>query len=89
VDVVDVTGAGDAFSAAVCWSLYQGGEDLTLACRRGLKAAAMTLESHDTVSPMLAADVLDEIQDFGPTPVPPRPSAIYSDFEPPLFPHKD
>ncbi|MEO5934795.1 MAG: carbohydrate kinase, partial [Duganella sp.] len=70
VDVVDVTGAGDAFSAAVCWSLYQGSGDLTLACRRGLKAAAMTLESHDTVSPMLAADVLDEIQDFNSTPIP-------------------
>jgi pseudouridine kinase len=64
VEVVDVTGAGDAFSAAVCWSLYQGSDDLTLACRRGLKVAAMTLESPDTVSPMLAADVLDEIHDF-------------------------
>ena len=64
VEVVDVTGAGDAFSAAVCWSLYQGSQDLTLACRRGLKVAAMTLESPDTVSPMLAADVLDEIHDF-------------------------
>src|SRR5471030_2495586 len=64
VDVVDVTGAGDAFAAAVCWSLYQGSDDLTLACRRGLKVAAMTLESPDTVSPMLAADVLDEIHNF-------------------------
>jgi len=88
VDVVDVTGAGDAFSAAVCWSLYQGSQDLTLACRRGLKVAAMTLESHETVSPMLAADVLDEIQDFYPTPILPVPP-IYSSFEPPLFPHKD
>lgn len=64
VEVVDVTGAGDAFSAAVCWSLYQGCQDLTLACRRGLKVAAMTLESPDTVSPLLAADVLDEISEF-------------------------
>jgi pseudouridine kinase len=74
VDVVDVTGAGDAFSAAVCWSLYQGSDDLTLACRRGLKVAAMTLETPDTVSPMLAADVLDEIHDF--------------DLSAPLFPSK-
>ncbi|USX13463.1 winged helix-turn-helix transcriptional regulator [Oxalobacteraceae bacterium OTU3CAMAD1] len=88
VDVVDVTGAGDAFSAAVCWSLYQGSQDLTLACRRGLKVAAMTLESHDTVSPMLAADILDEIQDFYPTPTSPIPPML-SSFEPPLFPHKD
>ncbi|SEN58536.1 pseudouridine kinase [Duganella sp. CF517] len=91
VDVVDVTGAGDAFSAAVCWSLYQGSQDLTLACRRGLKVAAMTLESHETVSPMLASDILDEIQDFYPTPIPPMPPLppTYSSFEPPLFPHKD
>nr|WP_229262141.1 carbohydrate kinase [Duganella guangzhouensis] len=74
VDVVDVTGAGDAFSAAVCWSLYQGSGDLTLACRRGLKVAAMTLESPETVSPVLAADVLDEIHDF--------------DLSAPLFPSK-
>ena len=69
VDVVDVTGAGDAFSAAVCWSLYQGSQDLTLACRRGLKVAAMTLESPDTVSPLLAADVLDEINEFDGAPL--------------------
>jgi pseudouridine kinase len=88
VDVVDVTGAGDAFSAAVCWSLYQGSQDLTLACRRGLKVAAMTLECHETVSPMLAADVLDEIQDFYPTPILPIPP-MPSSFEPPLFPPTD
>lgn len=62
--VMDVTGAGDAFSAAVCWSLYQGNDDLTLACRRGLKAATLTLESHETVSPLLSAAALDEIHDF-------------------------
>jgi pseudouridine kinase len=28
-DMVDVTGAGDAFAAAVCWSLLQDGDDLT------------------------------------------------------------
>lgn len=64
VDVIDVTGAGDAFSAGVCWSLYQGNGDLSLACRRGLKVAAMTLESPDSVSPLLAADILDEINEF-------------------------
>nr|WP_175001020.1 carbohydrate kinase family protein [Duganella vulcania] len=78
VEVVDVTGAGDAFSAAVCWSLYQGSQDLTLACRRGLKVAAMTLESQETVSPMLAADVLDEIHDFD----------LSAEYNPPLFPNK-
>ncbi|UGQ47255.1 carbohydrate kinase family protein [Massilia endophytica] len=53
VDVVDVTGAGDAFSAAVCWTLAQGGADLTLACERGLHAASLTLQSRQTVSPAL------------------------------------
>ena len=53
-----------AFAAAVCWSLYQSSDDLRLACRRGLKLAAMTLESDATVSPLLAPDVLDEIHNF-------------------------
>jgi pseudouridine kinase len=55
--VVDVTGAGDAFSAAVCWSLAQGDNDLTDACQRGLQAAALTLQSHHTVSPALTASL--------------------------------
>jgi len=56
--VVDVTGAGDAFSAAVCWSLVQEAGDLHLACERGLLAAALTLESPHTVSPALSAEKL-------------------------------
>ena len=87
VDVVDVTGAGDAFAAGVCWSLYQGSDDLTLACRRGLKVAAMTLESPDTVSPLLAADILDEINDFDLAALPypfPQPAAAA-----PVQPHQD
>ncbi len=63
--VVDVTGAGDAFAAAVCWSLFHGSEDLDLACRRGLKLSAMTLECEETVCPWLGADSLDDIHNFG------------------------
>ncbi len=55
--VVDVTGAGDAFSAAVCWSLAQGDCDLSRACGRGLEAAALTLQSPYTVSPALNATI--------------------------------
>jgi pseudouridine kinase len=62
-DVVDVTGAGDAFAAAVCWSLAQkegqlsdGADDLVLACRRGLQLAALTLGSAQTVYPGLGPD---------------------------------
>ena len=68
VDAIDVTGAGDAFSAAVCWSLYHDSNDLRLACRRGLKLAAMTLASSATVSPLISASVLDDIED-GPIPL--------------------
>jgi pseudouridine kinase len=63
--IVDVTGAGDAFAAAVCWSLYQGSDDLNLACRRGLQLSAMTLECEETVCPWLSSDSLDEIHNFG------------------------
>jgi pseudouridine kinase len=59
VDVVDVTGAGDAFSAAVCWSLYSGEADLGLACRRGLQLSAMTIGCAQTVCPTLAPGHLD------------------------------
>jgi pseudouridine kinase len=61
--VVDVTGAGDAFAAAVCWSLFQADGDLALACRRGLKLSTMTLECEETVCPWVGADTLDDIQD--------------------------
>jgi pseudouridine kinase len=61
VDVVDVTGAGDAFAAAVCWSLYAGDSSLALACRRGLRLAALTLGSQQTVCPQLAPDLFDDL----------------------------
>jgi pseudouridine kinase len=59
--VVDVTGAGDAFTAGVCWSLYGGSGDLALACRRGLHLAGLTLASAQTVCPQLAPGILDTI----------------------------
>ena len=69
VDVIDVTGAGDAFSAAVCWSLYQGAtDDLTLACRRGLALAAVTVQSRETVSASLDVALLDAILPSDATP---------------------
>jgi pseudouridine kinase len=52
-EVVDVTGAGDAFAAAVCLSL-QGGSDLALACRRGLQLSTLTIACAETVCPQLA-----------------------------------
>lgn len=59
-EVVDVTGAGDAFAAAVCWSLVQddGAGDLLLACRRGLHLSALTLATAATVRADLGPDSL-------------------------------
>ncbi|WP_332848356.1 carbohydrate kinase [Massilia sp. S19_KUP03_FR1] len=50
---VDVTGAGDAFAAAVCHTLNLGG-DLALACRRGLELSALTLACTQTVCPTIS-----------------------------------
>lgn len=61
VPVTDVTGAGDAFAAAVCWSLYRDSSDLELACRRGLTLAALTVQSSATVCPDLAPGSLDTL----------------------------
>ena len=61
-NVVDVTGAGDAFAAAVCWTLYQGSDNLDLACRRGLALSAMTVACAQTVCPSLSPDSLDAIE---------------------------
>jgi pseudouridine kinase len=66
--IVEVTGAGDAFAAAVCWSLLQdmnehGPGDLELACRRGLKLSALTLGVAETVHPRLAPDSLADMID--------------------------
>lgn len=63
-DVVDVTGAGDAFAAAVCWSLYQHGDDLGLACRRGLALSRLTLGCAQTVFPQLAPGIIGDIPDL-------------------------
>jgi pseudouridine kinase len=61
-DVVDVTGAGDAFAAGVCWSLVQadgnGDGDLVRACRRGLQLSALTLATAETVHPDLHPESL-------------------------------
>jgi pseudouridine kinase len=57
--VVDVTGAGDAFAAAVCWSLHGGEADLAQACRHGLQLAADTIACEQTVSPTLAPGRFD------------------------------
>lgn len=51
--VVDVTGAGDAFSAGVVASLVRHPGDLHLACQVGQQLAELTLSTHATVVPSL------------------------------------
>ena len=61
VKVRDVTGAGDAFSSAVCWSLYHAPDDLAVAARRGVALSARTVQSEQSVLPDLHADLLESV----------------------------
>lgn len=60
VEVQDVSGAGDAFSAGVCASLHRNPQDLTLACRLGLRLAALTLQTDASVSAELSPALLQD-----------------------------
>jgi pseudouridine kinase len=62
VEIVDTTGAGDALTATVIFGMMQGidvGESLQL----GLRAAALTLHSHETVVSDLSLDRLYSLGD--------------------------
>ncbi len=56
--VVEVSGAGDAFAAGVCAALLQAPEDLSGACKLGLRLARLTLRSEHSVSPELSPALL-------------------------------
>jgi pseudouridine kinase len=58
VQVVDVTGAGDALSAGVCAALLRDCDDFDAAARLGLDLAALTLQTEDSVHPDLNPDFL-------------------------------
>jgi len=60
VDVVDVTGAGDALSAGVCASLLSAPDDFDTAARLGLDLAALTLQTEDSVHPDLNPSFLTD-----------------------------
>lgn len=77
VDTVDVTGAGDAFSAALCWSLQRDPANLRLACRRGLALAALTLQAASTVSPLISSATLTDIVDADATPFAPAAPTLF------------
>lgn len=55
--VRNATGAGDAFMAALVWSWLRH-EDLPASCRAAAAAAAITVESEETVSPDLSPEAI-------------------------------
>lgn len=59
-NVVDVTGAGDAFTASVIYGLTEG-KSFTHAVQLGQCAAALTLQDDKTVSPLLSDEKLYEM----------------------------
>lgn len=55
--VRNATGAGDAFMAALVWSWLQG-ECFSVACRAAAAAAAIAVESDETINTALSADAV-------------------------------
>lgn len=62
-NMVNTTGCGDAFMAALVWA-YQQGFDLSATARAGLAAAAVAMESCETINPAMNAQaVLGRMQE--------------------------
>lgn len=59
-EVVDVTGAGDAFASGLLYGIING-EPFARACRLGLAASTLTLETKHSVSPLLQPQQLEEL----------------------------
>jgi pseudouridine kinase len=57
--MVNTTGCGDAFMAALVWSYLQG-RDLKQTALAGLAAGAIAMESPETINPMMSAPALLE-----------------------------
>ena len=62
VQMVNATGAGDAFTAALAWGCLNG-LGLRACCAAGLAAASIAVESLETVNPELSLDALTRRMD--------------------------
>lgn len=59
VNMVNTTGCGDAFMAALVWA-YLEGTDLEGTLKAGLAAASVTIETNETINPAMSATLLKE-----------------------------
>ena len=57
VQMTNATGAGDAFTAALVWARLRE-LDLFEAARAGMAAAALTVESRETVNPAISEEAV-------------------------------
>ena len=55
--MVNTTGCGDAFMAAIAWA-YLEGTDLENTARAGLAASAIAMESEETINPAMSVEAL-------------------------------
>ncbi|MFJ7685767.1 carbohydrate kinase [Peribacillus butanolivorans] len=59
-DVVDVTGAGEAFSSCAIYGIMNE-ESLSSACKLGLAGAALTIQTEESISSFLKPEKIHEI----------------------------